>query len=190
MDEANPPTEPEQDVATPDAPAATAAEASVARLNRIAPAAGSKKGRKRLGRGIAAGGGKTAGRGHKGQRSRSGGNIRPGFEGGQLPLQKRIPAFGFRSRIGQRTAEVRTAELAGAANAEGVVDLEALKTAGVVRKNMVRARVFLSGAVPAALTVRGLAVSKGAQGAIEQAGGTVAPASAAAAVAPEQGAGA
>lgn len=143
------------------------------RLNRVAPAAGSKKNRKRVGRGIAAGGGKTAGRGHKGQRSRSGGKVRPGFEGGQLPLQKRIPTFGFRSRIGQTTAEVRTSELAAAAGAAGVVDLAALKAAGVVRKNTTRARVFLSGAVSAAVTVRGLAVSKGACAAIEKAGGKV-----------------
>ena len=147
--------------------------AASARLNRIAPAAGSKKDRKRVGRGIAAGGGKTAGRGHKGQRSRSGGSVRPGFEGGQLPLQKRIPAFGFRSRIGQTTAEVRTSELAAAAGADGGVDLAALKAAGVVRKNTKRARVFLSGAVSAAVTVRGLAVSKGARAAIEKAGGKV-----------------
>lgn len=145
-----------------------------ARLNSLSPAKGSKRKRKRVGRGIAAGGGKTAGRGHKGQKARSGGKVRPGFEGGQLPLQKRIPAFGFRSRIGQKTAEVRSSELAKAANADGVVDLDALKAAGVVRKNMTRARVFLSGPVGAALTVQGLAVSKGAKAAIEAAGGSVA----------------
>ena len=143
------------------------------RLNSLRPGKGAKKPRKRLGRGIAAGGGKTAGRGHKGQRSRSGGTLRPGFEGGQLPLQKRIPAFGFRSRVGQTTAEVRTAELAGAAGPEGVVDLAALKAAGVVRKNATRARVFLSGAVAAAISVRGLAVTKGARRAIAAAGGRV-----------------
>ena len=144
-----------------------------ARLNDLSPARGSKHGKKRLGRGISAGGGKTCGRGHKGQKARSGGNIRPGFEGGQLPLQQRIPAFGFRSGIGQKTAEVRTSELSGAAR-DGVVDLAALKDAGIVRKNMTRARVFLSGEVTAALTVRGVAVSKGAAAAIEMAGGTVA----------------
>ena len=143
-----------------------------ARLNTLRPATGSRKAKKRVGRGIAAGGGKTAGRGHKGQRSRSGGNIRPGFEGGQLPLQKRIPAFGFRSRIGIKTAEVRTGELA-ALGADSIVDLKALKKAGVVRKNMARARIFLSGPVPANVTVRGVAVSKGAQAAIEAAGGKV-----------------
>ena len=151
-----------------------------ARLNDLSPAAGSKKTRKRVGRGIAAGGGKTCGRGHKGQKSRSGGNVRPGFEGGQLPLQQRVPAFGFRSGIGLKTAEVRTSELAAAAKAakasadgDGTVDLAALKAAGIVRKNMTRARVFLSGPVTEAITVRGIAVSKGARAAIEQAGGSV-----------------
>ncbi len=142
------------------------------RLNNIGPAPGSKRSKKRVGRGIAAGGGKTAGRGHKGQRSRSGGNVRPGFEGGQQPLQKRVPAFGFRSRIGLKTAEVRTSELHRAAR-DGVVDLDALKAAGIVSKRVARARVFLSGAVSRAVVVRGLPVSKGARAAIENAGGKV-----------------
>ena len=142
------------------------------RLNNIGPAPGSRREKKRVGRGIAAGGGKTAGRGHKGQRSRSGGNVRPGFEGGQLPLQKRIPAFGFRSRIALKTAEVRTSELSGAAR-DGVVDLDALKAAGIVSKRVARARVFLSGTVSGAIELRGLPVSKGARAAIEKAGGKV-----------------
>ncbi|MDE0421933.1 MAG: 50S ribosomal protein L15 [Gammaproteobacteria bacterium] len=142
------------------------------RLNNIGPAPGSKRRKKRVGRGIAAGGGKTAGRGHKGQRARSGGNTRPGFEGGQLPLQKRVPAFGFRSRIGMKTAEVRTSELDRAAR-DGVVDLDALKAAGLVGKRVVRARIFLSGDVSGAIEVRGLPVSKGARAAIEKAGGTI-----------------
>ena len=142
------------------------------RLNNIGPAPGSKRGKKRVGRGIAAGGGKTAGRGHKGQRARSGGNTRRGFEGGQLPLQKRVPAFGFRSRIGLKTGEVRTSELGRAAR-DGVVDLDALKAAGLVSKRVVRARIFLSGAVSDAIEVRGLPVSKGARAAIEKAGGKV-----------------
>ena len=158
---------------TDDAPE-SGTESMSARLNTLAPAPGSRQAKKRVGRGIAAGGGKTAGRGHKGQRSRSGGNVRPGFEGGQLPLQKRVPAFGFRSRIGTKTAEVRTSELAGAAGAgDGVVDLDALKASNVVAKNITRARVFHSGAVTAAVTVRGLGVSKGARAAIEKAGGRV-----------------
>ena len=144
------------------------------RLNSLGPAPGSTKTKKRVGRGIAAGGGKTAGRGHKGQRARSGGNVRPGFEGGQLPLQKRIPTFGFRSRIGMKTAEVRTSELAAVvANGNEVVDLASLKAANVVRKNVARARIFLSGPVVSAVTVRGVAVTKGARAAIEKAGGTV-----------------
>lgn len=143
-------------------------------LNNIAPADGSRRARKRVGRGHSAGGGKTAGRGQKGQLSRSGGTLRPGFEGGQLPLQKRIPTFGFRSGIGQKTAEVRTSELAKAAAAnDGIIDLAALKAAGVVRKNMARARIFLSGPVTAPICVRGVAVSKGARAAIEAAGGAV-----------------
>lgn len=146
-----------------------------ARLNDLAPARGSKHVGKRVGRGIAAGGGKTCGRGHKGQKARSGGNIRPGFEGGQLPLQLRIPAFGFRSVVGRKTAEVRTSELAHAVRVanDGVVDLRALKNAGLVRKNTNRARVFLSGAVTVPIIVRGIAVSKGARMAIEAAGGSV-----------------
>ena len=149
-------------------------KAEEARLNTLAPAAGSKKQRKRVGRGIAAGGGKTCGRGHKGQRSRSGGSVRRGFEGGQLPLQKRIPTFGFRSRIGMKTAEVRTSELAAVVAGGGqVVDLAALKAANVVRKNTLRARIFLSGAVKAPVVVRGVAVTKGARAAIEAAGGSV-----------------
>ena len=144
-----------------------------ARLNDLSPAAaGSKRPKKRVGRGIAAGSGKTCGRGHKGQKSRSGGNVRPGFEGGQLPLQQRIPAFGFRSRVGQKTAEVRTGELGRAAR-NGVVDLDSLKAAGIVRKNMARARVFLSGAINQAVTVRGVKVTKGARMAILEAGGLV-----------------
>ena len=149
-----------------------------ARLNELSPPRGSKRAKKRVGRGISAGGGKTCGRGHKGQLSRSGGSVRPGFEGGQLPLQQRVPTFGFRSVIGLKTAEVRTSELAGGAS-DGVVDLGTLKAAGVVRKNMTRARVFLSGDVTVPLTVRGVAVSKGARAAIEKAGGTVAASDAA-----------
>ena len=144
------------------------------RLNDMGPPPGSKKRRKRVGRGIAAGGGKTCGRGHKGQRSRSGGTVRRGFEGGQLPLQKRIPAFGFRSRIGMTTDEVRTSELAlVVAKGSDVVDLAALKAANIVSKNTRRARIFLSGPVGAAVTVRGLKVTKGARAAIEGAGGSV-----------------
>ena len=142
-------------------------------LNDLHPAAGSKKAKRRVGRGQSSGFGKTAGRGQKGQKARSGGGVRPGFEGGQLPLQMRIPKFGFRSRIGMGTAEVRLSELN---KVEGdLVSLETLKAANVVRKDKKRARIMLSGEVGKALTVEdaNVAVTKGARGAIEAAGGQV-----------------
>jgi len=141
------------------------------RLNSLSPAPGARKNTKRVGRGIGSGNGKTAGRGHKGQKSRSGGSVRPGFEGGQMPLQKRLPKYGFTSRISRTTAQVRLGEL----NAiEGdVADLAALKGADLVRDNITRARVFLSGELNKPVTVKGLAVTKGAREAIEKAGGKV-----------------
>ena len=141
------------------------------RLNTLSPAPGRIKEGKRAGRGIGSGLGKTAGRGHKGQASRSGGSIRPGFEGGQMPLQKRLPKYGFSSRMARTTAQVRLSEL----NAiEGdVVDLDALKAADIVKDNVLRARVFLSGDLGKALTVKGLAVTKGAREAVEKAGGKI-----------------
>jgi large subunit ribosomal protein L15 len=143
----------------------------VMRLNSLSPAPGAKKNAKRVGRGIGSGSGKTAGRGHKGQKARSGGSIRPGFEGGQMPLQKRLPKYGFSSRISRTTAQIRLGEL----NAiEGdVVDLEALKAADLVKDNVTRARVFLSGELSKAITLKGLVVTKGALKAIEKAGGKV-----------------
>jgi large subunit ribosomal protein L15 len=143
----------------------------VMRLNTLSPAPGSKKDAKRVGRGIGSGYGKTAGRGHKGQKARSGGSIRPGFEGGQMPMQKRLPKYGFSSRIARTTAQIRLGEL-NAVSAE-VVDLEALKAADLVKDNVTRARVFLSGELGKAITVKGLAVTKGAREAIEKAGGKV-----------------
>ncbi len=143
----------------------------VMRLNTLSPAPGSKKDAKRRGRGIGSGLGKTAGRGHKGQKARSGGSIRPGFEGGQMPLQKRLPKYGFSSRIARTTAQIRLGELN--AVAADVVDLQALKDADLVRDNATRARVFLSGELTKAVTVKGLAVTKGAREAIEKAGGKV-----------------
>ena len=141
------------------------------RLNTMSPAPGSRKGAKRVGRGIGCGSGKTAGRGHKGQKSRSGGKVRPGFEGGQMPLQKRLPKYGFTSRMARTTAQIRLGELNGL---EGeVVDLAALMAADLVKDNVVRARVFLSGELTRAVTVKGLAVTKGAREAIEKAGGKV-----------------
>ncbi len=141
------------------------------RLNTIQPADGHKKVAKRVGRGIGSGLGKTCGRGHKGQKSRSGGHTVPGFEGGQMPLQKRLPKYGFSSRISRVTAQVRTSELAKV-NAD-VVDLAALKEADVIGQNILRAKVFLSGDVAKAVTVKGLSVTKGAQAAIEAAGGKI-----------------
>ena len=143
----------------------------VMRLNSLSPAPGSRKNAKRVGRGIGSGYGKTAGRGHKGQKSRSGGKVRPGFEGGQMPLQKRLPKYGFTSRIARTTAQVRLGELA-AVNAD-VIDLEALKAADLVKQSVTRARVFLSGELDKAVTVKGLAVTKGAREAIEKAGGKI-----------------
>lgn len=143
----------------------------VMRLNTLSPNPGSRKDAKRVGRGIGSGVGKTAGRGHKGQKSRSGGSVRPGFEGGQMPLQKRLPKYGFTSRIARTTAQVRLAELSGIE--ADVVDLDALKAADLVKQNVTRARVFLSGELDKAVTVKGLAVTKGAREAIEKAGGKI-----------------
>ncbi|NIB44482.1 50S ribosomal protein L15 [Pseudomaricurvus alkylphenolicus] len=141
------------------------------RLNTLSPAPGRTQDKKRVGRGIGSGVGKTAGRGHKGLKSRSGGSVKPGFEGGQMPLQKRLPKYGFTSRIGRVTAEVRLAELNNI-DAE-VIDLEALKQADIININMKRAKIFLSGELTKAVTVKGLAVTKGAKAAIEAAGGKV-----------------
>jgi large subunit ribosomal protein L15 len=141
------------------------------RLNTLSPAPGRIKEAKRVGRGIGSGLGKTAGRGHKGQKSRSGGRVRPGFEGGQMPLQKRLPKYGFTSRISRVTAEIRLSELN---KIEGdVVDIKSLREAGLITNNITRAKVFLSGELSKTLTVKGLRVTKGAQAAIEAAGGKV-----------------
>ena len=141
------------------------------RLNTMKPADGSKKNRRRVGRGIGSGLGKTAGRGHKGQKSRSGGYHKVGFEGGQMPLQRRLPKFGFRSRSAPLVAEVRLNELASVPG--GAIDLEALKKAGVVPQNSLRAKIVLSGSIAVAVTVKGVGVTKGARAAIEAAGGAV-----------------
>ena len=141
------------------------------KLNDINPPRASRKRRKRLGRGISAWQGKTCGRGHKGQKSRSGGKVRIGFEGGQLPLQRRIPRFGFRSRRGAVTAEVRVGELDRVIGDE--VTLESLKAANIVAKQVKRARVFLSGEVHRAMTIKGVALTRGARAAVEKAGGTI-----------------
>ena len=142
------------------------------RLNSLSPAPGAKRDAKRVGRGIGSGTGKTAGRGHKGLKSRSGGTVKPGFEGGQMPLQKRLPKYGFTSRIARTTAQIRLGELNAVES--DVVDLDALKAADLVKDDVRRARVFLSGAIEKAVQVKGLAVTKGAREAIEAAGGSVA----------------
>ena len=140
-------------------------------LNNLSPAVGSKSPRKRVGRGIGSGLGKTCGRGHKGLKSRSGGKVRPGFEGGQMPLQMRLPKFGFSSRLAAVTAEIRLSELAKV-DAD-VIDVAALKAANLVSENITRAKVMCSGAISKAVTLKGIAVTKGARAAIEAAGGKI-----------------
>ena len=142
------------------------------RLNTIAPAEGAKKSRRRVGRGIGSGLGKTAGRGHKGQHARSGGYHKVGFEGGQMPLQRRIPKRGFRNSLGNRVVEVALSQLEVAA-VSGMVDLEGLKVRRIVRGSPDAVKIILSGEITQALTVRGLRVSAGARAAIEKAGGKV-----------------
>ena len=141
------------------------------RLNTLKPAAGSRSKSKRVGRGIGSGQGKTAGRGHKGQKSRAGGYHKVGFEGGQMPLQRRLPKRGFNSFRREETAEVRLHEL-NLVDAD-VIDLDVLKKARLVAKSAKKAKVFLSGKLAKAVVLRGLTVSKGAQAAITEAGGKV-----------------
>ncbi|MEJ2384504.1 MAG: 50S ribosomal protein L15 [Xanthomonadales bacterium] len=141
------------------------------KLNELSPAAGSKKDRKRVGRGIGSGLGKTAGRGHKGQKSRSGGKVKIGFEGGQMPLQRRLPKRGFASRLARYNAEVRLYQLQ--AMKADVIDLETLKSENVVGHDARKVKIINTGALERAVTVKGLAVTKGAQAAIEAAGGKV-----------------
>lgn len=140
-------------------------------LNTLSPGEGAKHSSKRVGRGIGSGLGKTGGRGHKGQKSRSGGRVKPGFEGGQMPLQRRLPKFGFSSRVGRTVAEVRLNEIAKVES--DIVDLVALKAADIIGDHIKRAKVILSGEITKAVTIKGLAVTKGAKAAIEAAGGKV-----------------
>ena len=141
------------------------------KLNELHPAPGSTKDRKRVGRGIGSGTGKTCGRGHKGQKSRSGGFHKTGFEGGQMPLQKRLPKVGFRSRQAQYSAEVRLNEL-GLVEGDKVT-LDSLKLAGVLSHKIKKAKVILSGELSKSLKIEGLKVTPGAKAAIEAAGGSV-----------------
>jgi large subunit ribosomal protein L15 len=140
-------------------------------LNTIAPAPGAKKDKRRVGRGIGSGLGKTAGRGHKGLKSRSGGKVRPGFEGGQMPLKQRLPKFGFTSQKSLVTAEVRLHELAAVKG--DVADLASLMEANIISRNVKFAKVVLSGEISRPVTVKGLGATKGARAAIEAAGGKV-----------------
>ena len=141
------------------------------KLNELSPAPGAKKTAQRRGRGIGSGLGKTGGRGVKGQKSRTGSSIRSGFEGGQMPLYRRLPKFGFTSKKAMTTAEVRLSELN---KIEGdVVNLQTLKDANIIRNDMKRARVILSGDVTKAYTFEDVKVTKGAKAAIEAAGGKV-----------------
>jgi large subunit ribosomal protein L15 len=141
------------------------------RLNTLKPAAGSSKTAKRVGRGIGSGSGKTCGRGHKGQKSRSGGFHKIGFEGGQMPLQRRLPKVGFNSRKSRFADELRLHELALVDAA--VIDLDALKQANLVSRNIQTVKVFASGTLDKAVTVKGIRVTRGARAAIEAAGGKV-----------------
>jgi len=141
------------------------------RLNTLKPAAGSRKDSKRVGRGIGSGLGKTCGRGHKGQKSRTGGFHKIGFEGGQMPLQRRLPKVGFSSRKSRFADELRLNELA---LVDGdVVDLDSLKKANLVSREVTAVKVFASGAIEKAVTVKGIKVTRGARAAIEAAGGKI-----------------
>ena len=138
-------------------------------LNTLKPGAGSRACSKRVGRGMGSGLGKTCGRGHKGQKSRSGGRVRPGFEGGQQPLQMRLPKFGFNSAKARVTAEVTLSEIASVGME--IIDLQALIKADLLKGTIKRAKVILSGKIERAVTIKGLKVTKGAKEKIEAAGG-------------------
>lgn len=139
-------------------------------LNDLKPAPGSKTVAKRVGRGIGSGLGKTCGRGHKGQHSRSGGYHKVGFEGGQMPIQRRLPKFGFKSRRGRYVAEVRLSEIG---KLEGEVTIASLVAAGIVPAQTKKAKVILSGEITKAVTLKGVVATAGAAKAIEQAGGSI-----------------
>ncbi|MCU4136741.1 50S ribosomal protein L15 [Buchnera aphidicola (Sitobion avenae)] len=140
-------------------------------LNTLSPAYGARQNRKRLGRGIGSGFGKTSGRGHKGQKSRSGSSIRRGFEGGQMPLYRRLPKFGFNSRKKNITEEVRLSDLSNLST--NVIDLNILKKENIIKKNIKYAKIILSGKLKVSLIIRGLRVTKGARSEIEHSGGKV-----------------
>jgi len=141
------------------------------RLNSLSPGKGAKKVGKRLGRGHSAGQGKTSGRGQKGQHARSGGYHKVGFEGGQMPLQRRLPKVGFRSRMARNTAQLRLHELA--IPSADVIDMDVLKKLSLVPAHVSKVKVILSGKIDKAVKIKGLAVTKGARAAIESAGGSI-----------------
>ena len=141
------------------------------RLNGLSPAAGSRTGKKRVGRGIGSGIGKTGGRGHKGLKSRSGGSVKPGFEGGQMPLQRRLPKFGFTSQKSLFRDEIRLAELNKIEGSE--VTMETLRQARLIAGNIKDVKIILAGEIIRPMTIKGLKISKGAQAAVEAAGGKV-----------------
>lgn len=141
------------------------------KLNTLKPAQGAKTKAKRLGRGIGSGLGKTCGRGHKGQKARAGGYHKVGFEGGQMPLQRRLPKFGFNSRVAPLRDEVRLNELLKVTDA--VIDLQALQKANIVSPKVKKVKIIASGTLDRPVTLRGIAVTKGAKAAIESAGGKV-----------------
>ena len=141
------------------------------KLNALSPAQGSKKNRKRVGRGMGSGIGKTAGRGHNGQKSRSGGFHKVGFEGGQMPLQRRLPKRGFASRSARYNDELRLYQVQ--VMKADIIDLEFLKAQGIVAHNIRKVKVINTGTLDRAVTIKGLAVTRGAQAAIEAAGGKV-----------------
>ena len=141
------------------------------RLNTLKPAAGSRKTGKRVGRGIGSGLGKTCGRGHKGQKSRSGGYHKVGFEGGQMPLQRRLPKVGFSARKSRYADELRLHELASVE--ADVIDLKALQEANLVSRSTRTVKVFASGKLDKAVTLKGISVTRGARAAIEAAGGKI-----------------
>jgi large subunit ribosomal protein L15 len=146
-------------------------DGKVMKLNSIKPAEGSKSDRRRVGRGIGSGLGKTGGRGHKGQKSRSGGSIKPGFEGGQMALQRRLPKVGFHSAVNRKTREIRLYQI----NALDIdtIDLDALKNVGLVGNDTRRVRLIAKGDIERAVTIKGIHVTAGATKAIEAAGGKV-----------------
>ena len=141
------------------------------RLNSLRPAEGSHKGSKRRGRGGGSGLGKTCGRGHKGQKSRSGGFHKSGFEGGQMPLQRRLPKFGFTSKLGKQTDEIRLKEIEKLSSE--VVDVQSLRAAGLISKNTKRVKLIGGDEINRAVKIKGIRVTKGARAMIESAGGSV-----------------